>query len=208
MTSSSGLSGKPLKVAIAGLGFGERVHLPALRACSGTEPVALWHPRAERLEAACRQTGLSGHSDFDALLDDPAVEAVVIATPPEPRHGLALRALEAGRHLLLEKPVALNADQAEELQRLAMARGLTVAVDFEYRAVPLFQQLQALLADGALGELVLVKLDWLMGSRADASRPWSWYSQAAAGGGLGIPAPGAGGIGAAAHQPVELHQHQ
>jgi predicted dehydrogenase len=184
MSSSTGLSGKPLKVAIAGLGFGETVHLPALRACSGTEPVALWHPRPERLEAACRQAGLPGHSDFDALLGDPAVEAVVIATPPEPRHELALRALEAGKHLLLEKPVALHAEQAEELQRLAMARGLTVAVDFEYRAVPLFMQLQALLAGGALGELVLVKLDWLMGSRADASRPWSWYSQAAAGGGV------------------------
>ncbi len=184
MSSSSAPGARPLQVAIAGLGFGEKVHLPALRACAGTEPVALWHPRTERLEAACHQAGLSGHSDFDALLADPAVEAVVIATPPEPRFALALRALEAGKHLLLEKPVALHAEQAEELQRLALARGLSVAVDFEYRAVPLFQQLQALLAGGELGELVLVKLDWLMGSRADASRPWSWYSQAAAGGGV------------------------
>ena len=45
------MSAPPLKVAIAGLGFGEAVHLPALRACPGTEPVALWHPRPERLEA-------------------------------------------------------------------------------------------------------------------------------------------------------------
>jgi predicted dehydrogenase len=59
-----------------------------------------------------------------------------------------------------------------------------VAVDFEYRAVPLFQQLHQLLAEGQLGELVLVKLDWLMGSRAEPSRPWSWYSEAAAGGGV------------------------
>ena len=44
----------PLRVAIAGLGIGEKVHLPALRACAGTTPVALWHPRPERLEAACR----------------------------------------------------------------------------------------------------------------------------------------------------------
>jgi len=177
-------SARPLGVAIAGLGFGEKVHLPALRACPTAEPVALWHPRAERLEAACRQAELPGHSDFEALLADPAVEALVIATPPEPRFELALHALEAGKHLMLEKPVALTARQAEELQRLAMARGLSVAVDFEYRAVPLFRQLHALLSSGLLGELVLVKLDWLMGSRADASRPWSWYSQAAAGGGV------------------------
>ncbi|MDP4682877.1 MAG: Gfo/Idh/MocA family oxidoreductase [Cyanobium sp. MAG_255] len=178
------MSAPPLKVAIAGLGFGEAVHLPALRACPGTEPVALWHPRPERLEAACRSAELPGHSDFDGLLANPAVEAIVIATPPGPRFDLARRALEAGKHLLLEKPVALNAEQIESLQRLALQRGLTVAVDFEYRAVPLFQQLADLLASGVLGELVLVKYDWLMGSRADASRPWSWYSQAAEGGGV------------------------
>ncbi len=175
---------RPLGVAIAGLGFGEAVHLPALRACPHTEPVALWHPRAERLEAACRSAELPGSTDFEALLANPAVEAVVIATPPEPRAALAERALLAGKHLLLEKPVALAAAEVEALQRLALQRGLTVAVDFEYRAVPLFQQLEALLLSGALGELVLVKLDWLMGSRADASRPWSWYSQASEGGGV------------------------
>jgi predicted dehydrogenase len=171
-------------VAIAGLGFGEKVHLPALRACAITEPVALWHPRAERLDSACQAAGLPGHTDFGALLADPAVEAVVIATPPEPRFELARQALLAGKHLMLEKPVALSAAEAEELQRLALAQRLTVAVDFEYRAVPLFQQLAALLQSGVLGELVLVKLDWLMGSRADATRPWSWYSQAAVGGGV------------------------
>jgi predicted dehydrogenase len=175
---------QPLRVAVAGLGMGETVHLPALRACEGTTPVALWHPRPERLEVACRQAELPGYSDFDALLADPAVEALVIATPPAPRFELAQRALQAGKHLLLEKPVALCAEQVEELQRLALQRGLTVAVDFEYRAVPLFQQLAALLASGSLGELLLVKYDWLMGSRADASRPWNWYSQAAAGGGV------------------------
>ena len=136
---------RPLRVAIAGLGFGETVHLPALRACDTTEPVALWHPRAERLDEACRAADLPGHTDFGQLLADPGVEAVVIATPPEPRFALARQALLAGKHLMLEKPVALAADQAEELQRLALARQLTVAVDFEYRAVPLFQQLAGLL---------------------------------------------------------------
>ncbi|QVL54016.1 MAG: Gfo/Idh/MocA family oxidoreductase [Cyanobium sp. M30B3] len=175
---------RPVGVAIAGLGFGEAVHLPALRACATAEPVALWHPRQERLERACQQSGLPGSCDFDELLADSRVEAVVIATPPAPRLELAQRALQAGKHLLLEKPVALNAGQVESLQRLALQRRLCVAVDFEYRAVPLFQQLQQLLAEGQLGELVLVKLDWLMGSRADPSRPWSWYSEAASGGGV------------------------
>lgn len=136
---------RPLGVAIAGLGFGESVHLPALRACPLTEPVALWHPRAERLEQACRAANLSGSTEFGAILANPQVEAVVIATPPAPRFELARQALEAGKHLLLEKPVALEAAAIEELQRLAIRQKRCVAVDFEYRAVPLFQQLAALL---------------------------------------------------------------
>ena len=174
----------PLRVAVAGLGFGEKVHLPALRDCPLTEPVALWHPRQERLDQACRAAELPGYTAFEALLADPRVEALVIATPPAARFELAQAAIAAGKHLLLEKPVALDAAQIEELQRQALLAGITVAVDFEYRAVPAFMQLKALLEQGAVGAPWLVKLDWLMGSRADAARPWNWYSQRAAGGGV------------------------
>ena len=175
---------RPLGVALVGLGFGEKIHLPALRDCPLTEPVALWHHRPERLDQACRNHDLPGFSDFEALLADPRVDALVLATPPEPRFALAQAAIAAGKHLLLEKPVALEASQIEELQRQALAAGVCVAVDFEYRAVPAFMQLAALLRDRAVGTPWLVKLDWLMGSRADASRPWNWYSQRAAGGGV------------------------
>ncbi len=174
----------PIGVAIAGLGFGEAVHLPAMEVNTDLRAVALWHPRQERLDQACSRHGLQGTTDWEALLADPAVDAVIIATPPAPRFELAKSALEAGKHLLLEKPVALHAEQAEELQRLAMAKGLSVAVDFEYRAVPLFMQAARLLQSGAIGTPWLVKLDWLMSSRADASRAWNWYSQSACGGGV------------------------
>tara|TARA_B100001778_G_C18576083_1_gene625017 strand:- start:118 stop:1197 length:1080 start_codon:yes stop_codon:yes gene_type:complete len=175
---------QPIGVAIAGLGFGEKVHLPALAAAPDLKAVALWHPRQERLDAATAVHGLKGYSDWDALLADPAIEGVVIATPPAPRFELARRALEAGKHLLLEKPIALHADQARELQRLAMAGALSVGVDYEYRAVPLFMQAERLLRAGAVGTPWLVKLDWLMGSRSDPRRSWNWYSQADQGGGV------------------------
>ena len=178
------MSPQPLGVAVAGLGFGEKVHLPAIAAAPDLEAVALWHPRQERLDAATAAHGLMGFIDWDSLLADPAVDAVVIATPPAPRFDLARRALEAGKHLLLEKPIALHADQARELQRLALERRLSVAVDYEYRAVPLFMQTARLLKAGAVGTPWLVKLDWLMGSRADPQRGWNWYSQAEQGGGV------------------------
>ena len=178
------MSLQPIGVAVAGLGFGEKVHLPALAAAPDLQAVALWHPRQERLDAAKADHGLKGYSDWDALLADPAVEAVVIATPPAPRFALARQALEAGKHRLLEKPITLHADQARELQRLAMERGLSVGVDYEYRAVPLFMQAERLLRAGAVGTPWLVKLDWLMGSRADPQRGWNWYAEADQGGGV------------------------
>ena len=175
---------QPIGVAVAGLGFGASVHLPALEAAENLEAVALWHPRRERLDQVCQAHGLRGFDDWDALLRDSAVDAVIIATPPAPRFDLARRALEAGKHLLLEKPIALHCDQALELQRLAMAKGLSVAVDYEYRAVPLFMQAARMLAAGAIGVPWLVKLDWLMSSRSDPARGWNWYSQAEQGGGV------------------------
>lgn len=175
---------RPLGVAIAGLGFGEKVHLPALRACPEAVPVALWHPRQERVEQASRAAELPGSSNFDAVLEDPAVDAVVIATPPAVRFELAQQALLAGKHLLLEKPVALNASEAQQLEQLALAQGRICAVNFEYRAVPAFQQLADLLQQGWIGDPWLLRFDWLMGSRANPQRPWNWYSQQAQGGGV------------------------
>ncbi|MFN6338532.1 MAG: Gfo/Idh/MocA family protein [Cyanobacteriota bacterium] len=177
-------SSRPLRVAVVGLGFGVQVHLPALRACPGLDAAALWHPNASRLQEACAAVDLPGASSYESLLADPTIDALVLATPPAPRLELARAALLAGKHLLLEKPVTLHAEDAQELRRLALRHRLTVAVDFEYRAVPLFQQAAHLLSQGAVGTPWLVKLDWLMSSRADPSRPWSWYSQAAAGGGV------------------------
>ena len=177
-------SPSPIGVAIAGLGFGVSVHLQALASQADLKAVALWHPRRDRLDQACQEHNLPGYDDWEALLSDSRVQAVIIATPPEPRFALALQALNAGKHLLLEKPVALKAESVAELQRLAIQKRLSVAVDYEYRAVPLFMQAARMLEAGAVGTPWLVKLDWLMSSRADASRPWNWYSQREAGGGV------------------------
>ena len=174
----------PIGVGIAGLGFGEKVHLPAISTHPILKPIALWHPRDERLQKSVQQHELTGYTSWDELLNDPKIDAVIIATPPEPRLELARQALEAGKHLLLEKPVALRANDVAELQRIALQQQLSVAVDFEYRAVPLFMQAARLLAEGSVGTPWLVKLDWLMSSRADASRPWNWYSQRRSGGGV------------------------
>ncbi len=181
---NSNLRSKVLGVGIAGLGFGEAVHLPAINSNPSIDASVLWHPRSERLEEACKKNNLLGHTKWKELLADKNIEGVIIATPPGPRFELAKQALEAQKHLLLEKPVALNCEQIAELQRIAIKNNLSVAVDFEYRAVPLFMQTKRLLTQRVVGDPWLVKFDWLMGSRANALRPWNWYSQVSEGGGV------------------------
>ncbi len=175
---------EPIGIAIAGLGFGESVHLPALNSNPELQAMALWHPRKERLNNAKGVHNLIGYSDWKELLQDHEIKGVIIATPPHKRYQLALEALEAGKHLLLEKPVALSAQEVKELQKLAIQKNLSVAVNFEYRAVPLFLQAKRLIENGLLGTPWLIKLDWLMSSRANPSRPWNWYSQEEVGGGV------------------------
>ncbi len=183
--SSSSQNKEKTSIAIAGLGFGESVHLPALRANNNLfHPLKLWHPRLDRLKEACSTNNLEGLENWKDLLNTSSIDAVIIATPPAPRFLMAKEALMAGKHLLLEKPVTLFTHEIAELQRIAITKQLSVAVDFEYRAVPLFMQAKRLLDQGAIGIPWLVKLDWLMESRSNPSRPWNWYSNSEEGGGV------------------------
>lgn len=175
---------QPLRVAVLGTGFGSKVHIPALQRHPETTVQAVYHRQPDRAAAIAEQAGIpTAYSDLDQLLADPAIEAVTIASPPFLHYPMAWAALSAGKSVLLEKPTTLNVEEARALWKLASSQGLTVTLDFEYRFVPAWQYVAELLAEGAIGQPWLVKLDWLMSSRADASRPWNWYAQRSQGGG-------------------------
>ena len=175
---------QPLRIAIAGLGFGESVHIPASLTNKNIELVGLWHPRQNRLKEACDKHNLYAYKTWTDLVSDSEIEGIIIATPPAPRYELAMEAIMAGKHLLLEKPTCLNSEEVKDLQRNALKRNLKIAVDFEYRAVPLFMQAKRLINEKKLIEPYFVKLDWLMSSRANPERPWNWYSDNDSGGGV------------------------
>ncbi len=96
---------------------------------------------------------------------------------------MAKTVLQAGKHLLLEKPTALNVSEAKELYKLAQQQGAIATVDFEFRFVPGWQRFSQLLLEDYVGSKRLIRIDWLGSSRADASRPWNWYSSEDKGGG-------------------------
>jgi predicted dehydrogenase len=174
----------PIKVAVIGTGFGQKIHIPGLQAHQQTEVVAVYHRDLEKAQAIATAHQIPhARSTVDAIAALPDVEAVSISTPPFLHYEMAKTMLEAGKHLLLEKPTALSVDEALQLHSLATDKGLTATLDFEFRFVPAWQRLAELLAEGFVGQTRLIKVDWLVSSRADASKPWNWYARKDQGGG-------------------------
>ena len=173
-----------LGVAIAGTGFGQKIHLPVLQQHHRTRPIALFHRTIAKAQAIAQHHQIPYALDsFAEMVALPEVQAVMVSTPPFLHYDMAHRVLAAGKHLLLEKPVTMTVQEAEALQAVADRTGAIVAVDFEFRMVPAWQRLAELLAEGVVGQKRLVKIDWMASSRADASRPWNWYAQQSHGGG-------------------------
>ncbi|GAX34668.1 Gfo/Idh/MocA family protein [Nodularia sp. NIES-3585] len=171
-------------VAVLGTGFGQKVHIPGFKAHHRTEIVAVYHRDINQAQAIAETHNIPHACDTVAdILALPEVQAVSIATPPFLHYEMAKQVLQAGKHLLLEKPTTLNVFEAKELYQLAQAKGVTATVDFEFRFVPGWQLFAELLASNYVGNKRLIKIDWLGSSRADTSRPWNWYSSQDKGGG-------------------------
>ncbi|MBD2255955.1 Gfo/Idh/MocA family oxidoreductase [Pseudanabaena sp. FACHB-2040] len=171
-------------VAVVGTGFGQKVHIPGLQAHHRTEVVAVYHRDGEKGRAIAQAHDIPhACTTLEDLLALPEVQAVSIATPPFLHFDQARDVLTAGKHLLLEKPTALTLDEARALADLAERNRVAVTMDFEFRFVPAWQRLADLLQEGYVGQPRLVKVDWLVPGRADASRPWNWYARKDQGGG-------------------------
>ena len=174
----------PLQVAVVGTGFGQKVHIPGLQAHHRTDVVAVYHRDLAKARAIAAEHGIPHACDsVEAIVALPAVQAVTIATPPFLHHSQAKTVLEAGKHLLLEKPTALSGAEAEDIAALARDRHLIATMDFEFRFVPAWQRLAELLTEGYVGNLRFVNITWTVPGRADPSRAWNWYSQQGQGGG-------------------------
>ena len=171
-------------IAIIGTGWGARVQVPAFRS-AGLDVVALAGSDAAKTERIAGELGVpSATGDWRELLTRPDVEVVSIVTPPDLHHEIALAALEAGKHVLCEKPTARDGTEAQEMLAAAQARPRQLAlIDHELRFLPAIIRARQLLADGAIGGVRHALFRVIGNSRADLSRPWNWWSDAARGGG-------------------------
>lgn len=178
------VNGNRVGVAVVGTGFGQKIHIPGFQHHPRTEVVAVYNRDLNKAkEIADANQIYYAYSDLDRILSLPEVDAVSISTPPFLHYDMAKKVLEAKKHLLLEKPMAMNASQVKELYHLAQERGVVAIADFEFRYVPAWQLLAEHLEDDYVGKKRLIKIDWLVTSRANPEREWNWYSKKDAGGG-------------------------
>lgn len=171
-------------VAVLGTGFGQKIHIPGLQVHHRMQVVAVQHPDRTKAQAVADAHSIPhACQSVEEVVALPEVQAVTIATPPFLHYPQAKVALEAGKHLLLEKPTTLSAEEAIALQTIAQQNNCITALDFEFRFVPQWMRLAELLAEGYVGKLRFVKIDWLVAGRADPNRAWNWYARRDQGGG-------------------------
>ncbi len=145
----------PLGIGVVGLGhWGPNVAAAFAASSQRARVAALADPRAARLEAiGARHPGANRHEDWRALLADPAVDAVAIATPVATHREIALAAVAAGKPFLLEKPLAASCAEAQEIVRAASAAKLPALVGHTFLYNPAVLGMKRLLDEGRLGRL-------------------------------------------------------
>ena len=164
---------EPIRVGLVGCGAISTQHLEAISALGGLRLVGVVSASTDRARAVGDRWGVPWSVHLPDLLDRHDLDAVVIATPSGLHAGQALAALRSGRHVVVEKPIALAVADADAIVKESRERRLTVATISQRRFEPVVRALHAAVEAGALGRISLVIAEGLY------HRPQSYYDSAA-----------------------------
>lgn len=148
------------KTAIIGAGYIADWHADAIKATKGARLVAVCDTSASAAEAFAAARGIEAFTSLDALIASGTVDAVHITTPPDLHHPLALQCLEAGLHVLVEKPVALSGDACSEIETAAAAKSLQFTPGHNFLGIPAYGRLKRAIAAGKLGRISTADITW------------------------------------------------
>jgi predicted dehydrogenase len=170
---------RDLRAGVVGTGFIGAVHVEALKRL-GVEVVGVVGSSPERARAKMLAPVID---DYDQLLADDRVDVVHLTTPNHLHYPQVKQALEAGKHIVCEKPLAMTSEQSAELVELAKRSGVVHCTNFNLRFYPQVQQAKALVANGAVGAVWNVHggylQDWLL-----LPTDWNWRLEPEKGGAL------------------------
>ena len=172
-------------IGIIGVGFGAQVHVPGFRS-EGWDVTAICSRSREKAQKAADEAGIAGvYTDPMELIKRDDLDAVAIITPPGAHCQLAMAALNAGKHVLCEKPFAIDAKQAVEMLAAAEKAGRTAMIAHEFRHTPQRAYIRQLLADGYIGRFQLCTIELFLDRYVTAQpRALTWNAYQAEGGGL------------------------
>jgi len=182
---------RDVRVGFIGSGFARRVQLPGLAFVPGTTATAIASGRRASAEAVAREFGLPHvFTDGTELARSPDVDLVIVASTPDTHARYAIAALEAGKHVLCEKPMAIDAFEAAQMVTTSEQHPDRLAwIDHELRFEPNRRRARELIRSHAIGELRHVELSLKPYLRGDgrpqtSDAPWSWWFDASRGGGI------------------------
>ena len=171
-----------IRVAVVGLGKMGISHLGIINAHPDVEVVAVCDPTKYLIDVLEKYSGIRGYTDYDKLLADVPLDAVVIATPSRLHAPMVEKALERGLHVFCEKPFTLDPEDSGRLDVLAREKGVVNQVGYHYRFVGTFQETKRLLDAGAIGEVTAVLAE-AYGPVVLKPKGSTWRTQSAQGGG-------------------------
>ena len=158
-------------------------HLPALRRVAGARVVALADVDGRRLDEVAREHGIDRrYGSHDELISDPDVDTVAVCVPVSLHVEVAVAALEAGKHVFVEKPLALRPDEAERIAEAAARAGGTATVGFNARHHRLVRRARELVGDGSLGDLQAIRTVFTSSfDYRDSAQPWRFRRETGGG---------------------------
>lgn len=163
----------PVTFAVVGCGLIGRKRISALaKIPSAQVRYACDLDQARAADAATLAPGSKVAADFQSVLADPQIEAVVVATLNGALAPLTYAAVQAGKHVLVEKPGALNAAQLRKIQETANRTGARVRIGFNHRYHPALQKTRELIDQGELGPLMFLRARYGHGGRKGYDREW------------------------------------
>ena len=175
---------KDVGIGFIGTGFAKSVQMPAFAACEGAKLVSVASGSLENAENAAKAFGVEHFTDdWRETASHPNVDLVCITTPPNLHREMVLFAIEHGKHVLAEKPMAMNVGEAEEMTIAAEKAGVLALIDHELRFQPGRQKVWSMIREGAIGKIRHAKWNFRAPHRGDPNVPWNWWSDMNAGGG-------------------------
>lgn len=163
---------KKTNVGIVGFGWVATAHIPAINATRQAQVTAICSSRPQNSEALSEKFGspIRAYTDYSEMLADPSIEVVSICSFPKDHADQAVQAAEAGKHIILEKPMALSWEDCQRIEAAVRKAGVRFCICFEARFSNQFLSTKALIDQGLLGSIHYGEVDYYHGIGP-------WYGQ-------------------------------